>query len=166
MMGIEQKIYNISDLVTQREIWKSEGKKVVITNGCFDILHAGHVLYLEKAKSLGDILIVLANSDESVRRLKGENRPFNDEFSRTNVLAALSSIDGVLIFTEDTPEQVIRIIKPNILVKGKDYEIDEIAGGEFVLASGGKVMTISLIKGYSTSNIIHKIKDDADKRVD
>jgi len=162
MKEINQKIYRISDLLASRAEWRKEGKKVVVTNGCFDILHVGHVLYLEKAKSLGDVLLVLANSDDSVRRLKGDDRPYNDEFSRINVLAALSSVDGVTIFTEDTPEQIIEKINPDILVKGEDYQIEEIAGGEFVLASGGKVLTISLIDGYSTSNIIHKIKDDED----
>ena len=162
MEEIKQKIYNISDLLIRREEWKMESKTVVVTNGCFDILHGGHVLYLEKAKSLGDVLVVLANSDNSVKRLKGEDRPYNNEFSRTNVLAALASVDGVIVFTEDTPEQLIKRIKPNILVKGEDYKIEDIAGGEYVLSSGGKVLTISLIDGYSTSKIIHKIKDNED----
>lgn len=138
------------------DFWHDENKKIVFTNGCFDILHRGHVEYLAKAAQLGDILIVGLNSDKSVRRLKGKGRPINDEISRAVVLSALESVFCVVIFDEDTPENLIKEINPDVLVKGSDYKIDEIAGADFVKQHGGEVVTIDLVKGFSTTNIIEK----------
>ncbi len=136
--------------------WKKEGKKIVFTNGCFDIIHAGHVDYLEKAKKLGDILIVGLNSDSSVKRLKGENRPINPQEYRKKVLQALKPVDLVIIFDEDTPERLIKEIKPDVLVKGGDYTIETIVGADFVMSYGGMVKTIDFVYDISTSKIIEK----------
>ncbi len=138
--------------------WKDEGKEVVFTNGCFDILHLGHVDYLEKARNLGHKLIVGLNTDESVRRFKGKIRPLNDEMSRARVLASLVFIDLIVIFGEDTPLELICDLLPDILVKGKDYEISNIVGADVVIQHGGRVETIDLVEGFSTTNIIEKIK--------
>ena len=137
---------------------KKEGKKIVFTNGCFDIIHAGHVDYLEKAKSLGDFLIVGLNSDESVRRLKGKDRPVNPQDQRKKVLSALKPVDMVIIFDEDTPERLIKEIKPDILVKGGDWKIENIVGADFVKSYGGQVLTIDFVYDTSTSKIISKIR--------
>lgn len=138
--------------------WKAEGLQVVFTNGCFDILHLGHIDYLEKARHLGDKLVIGVNTDSSVKRLKGPLRPLNDEYSRTRILAALAFTDAVTLFDEDTPYALIGELKPDILVKGNDYLAENIVGADIVIANGGKVETISLVEGYSTSNIIDKIK--------
>ena len=132
-------------------------KRIVFTNGCFDILHAGHVKYLQQAKSLGDILVVGLNSNNSVKRLKGSTRPINDEKDRAIVLSALSSVDLVFIFEEDTPYNLISIIKPNTLVKGGDWKPNEIIGSDIVLAYGGKVKSLVFIPGNSSTAIIEKI---------
>lgn len=137
---------------------KKEGKKIVFTNGCFDIIHAGHVDYLEKAKSLGDFLIVGLNSDESVRRLKGKDRPVNPQDQRKKVLSALKPVDMVIIFDEDTPERLIKEIKPDVLVKGGDWKIENIVGSDFVKSYGGQVLTIDFVYDTSTSKIISKIR--------
>lgn len=137
---------------------KKEGKKIVFTNGCFDIIHAGHVDYLEKAKSLGDFLIVGLNSDESVRRLKGKDRPVNPQDQRKKVLSALKPVDMVIIFDEDTPERLIKEIKPDVLVKGGDWKIENIVGADFVKSYGGQVLTIDFVYDTSTSKIISKIR--------
>ncbi len=134
--------------------WQALGKKVVFTNGCFDILHAGHVRYLTAARSLGDALVVGLNSDASVRRLKGPNRPVSCEADRAEVLAALAAVDAVTIFDEDTPEALISHILPDVLVKGADWPVDRIAGAAAVLAHGGQVLTVPLLEGRSTSGII------------
>ncbi len=136
---------------------RSSAKKVVFTNGCFDILHYGHVAYLEKAKALGDILIIGLNSDVSVRRLKGKKRPVNNETDRARVLAALTCVDYVVLFRQDTPLELIRAIKPDVLVKGGDWNISRIVGAKEVLADGGKVRVIPYIKNRSTTAIIEKI---------
>lgn len=133
------------------------GKKVVFTNGCFDILHVGHVTYLAAAKLLGDILVVAVNTDESVRRLKGESRPLNTTDDRMTMLAALESVDVVFAFGEDTPLDSIRTINPDILVKGGDYTIDTIVGSDYVLQQGGKVLTIPLVPNKSTTLILDKL---------
>jgi rfaE bifunctional protein nucleotidyltransferase chain/domain len=138
--------------------WKDSGLEVVFTNGCFDILHLGHIDYLEHARALGDKLVVGLNSDPSVTRLKGEGRPINPEYARARILAALSFVDLVVIFGEDTPLELIRNLLPDILVKGKDYEISNIVGADIVIEHGGKVLTIDLVDGYSTTNIVQKIK--------
>lgn len=137
---------------------KAEGETLVMTNGCFDILHPGHVSYLKAAKSLGDKLIVAVNTDESVRRLKGPDRPINSTEHRMDVLAGLSSVDYVVPFSEDTPQRLIANLLPNILVKGGDYKIEDIAGGQEVIANGGEVKVLNFEEGCSTTNIINSIK--------
>lgn len=134
-----------------------KNKKVVFTNGCFDILHKGHVKYLADAKSLGDILVVAINSDNSVRSIKGKNRPINKAKDRAYILAALGSVDFVTIFNELTPEKTIKLLKPNILVKGADWKVSDIVGGSFVRSYGGVVKNIKFLKNYSTSSLIDKI---------
>jgi len=135
-----------------------QSKKIVFTNGCFDIIHSGHVLYLEEAKSQGDILIVGLNSDESVKRLKGNDRPINNQEDRAIVLAGLNSIDYVIEFEEDTPYNLIKIIQPDILVKGGDWAVEQIVGHDIVLNKGGKVKSLLFKEGKSTTNIINKLK--------
>ena len=137
--------------------WKNEGKKIVFTNGCFDILHAGHIDYLEKAKNLGDVLIVGLNSDTSIKRIKGKTRPVIPQEYRKRVLEGLRAVDLVIIFEEDTPERLIKEIKPDVLVKGGDWNIENIVGADFVQSYGGKVKTIEFVYDISTSKIIEKI---------
>jgi rfaE bifunctional protein nucleotidyltransferase chain/domain len=139
-------------------VWRLKEKKVVFTNGCFDILHLGHVEYLAKARDLGGILIVGLNTDDSVRRLKGAHRPVNDEDARAMVLAALSFVDAIVLFDEDTPAELISQILPDLLVKGKDYDGKTIVGADVVKAHGGEVVTIELTKGYSTTGTIHRMQ--------
>ena len=153
------KIVSLSQGIKQANDWKKLKIKVVFSNGCFDILHAGHVEYLEKARQKGDKLIVGLNSDRSVSELKGPSRPVVDEISRSRILASLEFVDLVVIFDELTPIKLIESIRPDILVKGKDYEISNIVGADFVLQNGGKVETIELTKGFSTTNVIGKIKN-------
>lgn len=136
----------------------NKGKKIVFTNGCFDILHRGHVAYLAEAKKLGDLLVVGLNSDGSVKRLKGMERPINNEIDRQYVLSQLKSVDFVEIFTEDTPLNLILKVKPNILVKGGDWKIDQIVGGREVISHGGEVFSLNFVDGYSTTSLIHKIQ--------
>ncbi len=138
--------------------WKKEGKKIVFTNGCFDIVHAGHVDYLEKAKSLGDVLVVGLNSDESIKRIKGPERPINIQEHRKRVLEALKPVDLVIIFDEDTPERLIKEIKPDVLVKGGDWKIENIVGADFVKSYGGEVKTIDFVYDISTTKIIQKAR--------
>lgn len=137
----------------------NEGKRIVFTNGCFDILHRGHVTYLAEARKLGDALIIGLNSDDSVKRLKGPERPINNETDRQYVLSQLKSVDFVEIFTDDTPLELINKIKPKVLVKGGDWKIDQIVGAKEVIANGGDVFSLNFVDGYSTTNIIHKIQD-------
>lgn len=138
---------------------KVRGKKLVFTNGCFDILHRGHVAYLNEARALGDFLIVGVNSDKSVKRLKGETRPINNEEDRKFVLQNLKSVDFVELFEEDTPLNLIKKIMPNILVKGGDWRPEQIVGSAEVLSSGGEVYSLKFINGFSTTNIINKIQE-------
>jgi len=158
-MPTANKIQSLPQLITTVENWKSEHKKIVFTNGCFDILHLGHIDYLEKARAKGDKLILGLNSDSSIKILKGENRPINNEEFRGRMLAALSFIDALVIFDEQTPLKLIETVKPDILVKGNDYLTENIVGAEFVLKNGGSVETVELVKGYSTTNLIEKIKN-------
>lgn len=137
---------------------KNKTKKIVFTNGCFDILHRGHVAYLNEAKSCGDLLILGLNSDASVKELKGPERPVNSEQDRKFVLENLRSIDFVEIFNEQTPLSLIKTIKPNILVKGGDWAIEQIVGSKEVIAAGGEVYSLNFVDGFSTTNIIEKIK--------
>ncbi|MCI5724837.1 MAG: D-glycero-beta-D-manno-heptose 1-phosphate adenylyltransferase [Fusobacterium gastrosuis] len=139
---------------------KEQGKKVVFTNGCFDILHVGHVSYLENAKRQGDILIVGVNSDESTRRLKGPTRPINNENDRACMLSALKSVDYTVIFDEDTPEDLIAYLRPSIHVKGGDYKKDDLPETKIVEAYGGKVVILNFVEGKSTTNIVNKIMGD------
>ncbi|MFA5275777.1 MAG: D-glycero-beta-D-manno-heptose 1-phosphate adenylyltransferase [Candidatus Omnitrophota bacterium] len=136
---------------------RRKGKKIVFTNGCFDILHFGHVMYLEKAKAKGDYLVVAINSDSSVRSIKGLKRPVVNEFDRARVLAGLQSVDFVVVFDEKTPLTVIRALEPDVLVKGSDWKGKGIVGADFVKSYGGKVKTVKLAKGRSTTNLIKKI---------
>jgi len=134
------------------------GGKIVFTNGCFDIIHAGHVSYLSAAKALGDILILGLNSDKSVKKLKGKSRPINTQQDRATVLAAFSFVDYVIIFEEDTPYELIKELQPDILVKGGDWHRDQIVGSDLVLKRGGKVLSLSYVQGLSTTNILDKLK--------
>lgn len=154
---IENKIKTLPNLLKIIPRLKKSGKKIVFTNGCFDILHLGHITYLEKAKSCGDILIVGINSDKSIHKIKGPHRPIQNQSSRAKVLAALSSIDYVVIFNEPTPIKLIEAIKPNVLVKGADWNIKDIVGSNIVKENKGRVAKIKFIKGFSTSNIIERI---------
>lgn len=137
---------------------KSEKKKIVFTNGCFDLLHVGHIRYLAQAKKLGDFLIIGVNSDTSVKKLKGENRPINLFEDRAALLSALNSVDLVIIFEEQTPENLIKDIVPDVLVKGGDYNIEDIVGYQTIIQNGGQVKTLSFYDGYSSTNYINKIK--------
>lgn len=147
------------EILQIRNKLKKENKKVVFTNGCFDIIHAGHVDYLTKAKALGDILIVGINSDISVRIIKGEKRPILKESERTFIIASLKPVDYVTLFDEDTPQNLIEDIIPDILIKGSDWAIDKIVGRDVVLANGGVVKTIEFVNDQSTSKIINTILD-------
>ena len=138
--------------------WKESGEKIVFTNGCFDILHAGHIHLLKEAKNLGDRLLIGLNSDQSVQNLKGPDRPLNPEYARASVLESLSMVDGVTIFQEDTPHELVKEIIPHVLVKGGDYSIENVVGADTVRASGGKVVLIPILKGYSTSDLITRIR--------
>jgi rfaE bifunctional protein nucleotidyltransferase chain/domain len=152
------KISELSSLKTRVSQWQNEGKKVVFTNGVFDLLHIGHITYLSKAAELGDKLIIGLNADSSVKRIKGDDRPVNDQNSRAALLAALFFVDAVVVFEEDTPRNLITTLLPDILVKGADYEIENIVGAKEVLANGGEVKTITFVEGYSSTSIIQKIR--------
>jgi len=157
---IKAKIFTWDRLQKQIGIWRFQDKKIVFSNGCFDVLHLGHVEYLAKARDLGDILIVGLNSDESVRRIKGAHRPVNNQEARAITLAAMRFVDCVILFGEDTPQEIIKLIQPDILVKGKDYDGKEIVGSDVIKARGGQIVTIELTKGYSTTHVIelaHKV---------
>lgn len=135
---------------------KSSGKKIVFTNGCFDLLHVGHVRYLQEARKLGDLLVVGVNSDASVKRLKGPTRPVQTENDRAEILAALGCVDFTVIFTEDTPLELIKNVLPDILVKGGDWKIESIVGADIVMANGGQVMSLQFVDGKSTTSLIQK----------
>lgn len=138
--------------------WRKQGETIVFTNGCFDIMHLGHVDYLSKAADMGTKLVIGVNTDSSVSNIKGPNRPITNETSRSMLLAALHFVDAVILFGEATPKELIAIVKPDVLVKGADYTKETIVGHDFVVANGGKVETIAFLDGYSTSSIINKIK--------
>lgn len=154
---IENSVLTDESLEQMLAFWRFKGKKIVFSNGCFDILHRGHVDYLSKAADLGDVLIIGINTDASVHRLKGNTRPINDEQSRALIVAALNFVTAVVLFDEDTPYELIKKVQPDILVKGNDYLPEEIVGYDVVKAKGGEVVTIPLVKGYSTTSIEHKI---------
>jgi rfaE bifunctional protein nucleotidyltransferase chain/domain len=153
------KIQPLAALKTMVLAWQKEGKKIVFTNGVFDLLHIGHVTYLAKAAELGDKLIIGLNADSSVKRIKGDSRPINDQSSRAALLASLFFVNGVVLFEEDTPFNLITSLMPDILVKGADYTIDNIVGAKEVISNGGEVKTITFVEGYSSTSIIKKIKE-------
>lgn len=150
---INKKLIERNNLDTVLNKYREENKKIVFTNGCFDIIHRGHVEYLQKARELGDLLILGLNSDDSVKRLKGNDRPINNEIDRAIVLAALECINYISIFNEDKPLELIKIVKPDILVKGGDYKIEDVVGREY----SKETVLIDFVDGYSTTNIIKKI---------
>nr|WP_319401079.1 D-glycero-beta-D-manno-heptose 1-phosphate adenylyltransferase [uncultured Carboxylicivirga sp.] len=158
LQRIENKIKTSKEAEVTIEQWNDNGEKVVFTNGCFDIVHRGHIDYLSKAKDLGTKLVLGLNTDASVRRLKGDSRPIVDEHSRAILLAALQFIDLVVYFDEDTPYELIKTVQPDILVKGSDYKAEDIVGYDIVTAKGGKVETIDFVEGFSTTTIVEKIK--------
>ena len=156
--NINSKIYSLLDLKTQSDKWKINGEKIVFTNGCFDLLHRGHVEVLANTADLGDRLIIGLNSDSSIKDLKGENRPIIDETSRAILLASLQFVDAIVFFTEETPHKLIETLVPDVLAKGGDYKVKEIAGNEVVLENGGEVILVPFIDGFSSTNIVEKIK--------
>ena len=156
--SIPDKIFTINELNHQLNRWRLINKKIVFTNGVFDILHEGHIASLSEAALYGHVLIVGINSDASVKRLKGESRPVNNEGSRTLLMASLVMVDAVILFEEDTPLNLISSILPDVLVKGGDYTIDEIVGAKEVLANGGEVKIVPILEGFSTTGIIEKMK--------
>jgi len=152
------KIVSIEAMIAERERLRGEGKRLVFTNGCFDLLHPGHVSYLKQARSLGDALVVALNSDRSVRELKGEGRPILNQQERAEVIGALEAVDYVTIFDEETPRKLIAAVLPDVLVKGGDWAVDEIVGREDVEAAGGQTLSLPYIEGSSTTDIIERIK--------
>jgi len=152
-------IYSLQELITIRKNWTKSGERIVFTNGVFDLIHPGHILYLEEAAQLGTKLIIGLNSDSSAKTLnKGDHRPINDEIARAIVISALKSVDAVVLFDESTPISLIEAIKPDTLVKGGDYSIDQIVGADIVIANGGQVKTLQFVEGYSTTAIEQKIQ--------
>ncbi|HUP13549.1 MAG TPA: D-glycero-beta-D-manno-heptose 1-phosphate adenylyltransferase [Niastella sp.] len=156
--SIQQKLFSLDALLQQVLRWRLLGKALAFTNGCFDILHAGHIKSLTEAAQHGDILIVAINADTSVKKLKGAGRPLNNEQSRALLLASLAVVDAVVIFSEDTPRELIKAIRPDALVKGGDYKIEDIAGAREVLSWGGQVFINPIVPGFSTTGIIDKIQ--------
>lgn len=155
----QHKIHDLPSLLSQLVKWRKAGDRIIFTNGCFDILHAGHIRYLETASALGERLIIGVNDDDSVRRLKGETRPINVLASRMYLLASLSCVDAVVSFSEDTPLELILAINPDILVKGGDYKVEDIVGSTEVLRNGGRIEVIPFIEGFSTTRLENKILD-------
>jgi rfaE bifunctional protein nucleotidyltransferase chain/domain len=155
---IQSKIIDIDQLDSRLAYWKFKNQKIVFTNGCFDILHRGHIEYLAQAAHFGDILIIGLNTDNSVRRLKGDARPVQDQYARALLLASLHFVNAVIYFDEDTPYELIQKVQPDILIKGSDYHVEDIVGYDIVQKKGGQVKTIDFIPGYSTTSIIEKLK--------
>ena len=155
---IKSKILSSENLNIHLNVWRFKDQKIVFTNGCFDVLHYGHIIYLSRAKDLGNKLIIGLNSDPSVKRLKGEGRPINHQDSRAIALASLQFVDAVILFDEDTPYELIKRVQPDILVKGSDYKPEDIVGADIVLGRGGEIRTIDFVEGYSSTNIINKLK--------
>ena len=153
------KIFNINELRDAIEKWRSEDKVIVFTNGCFDIIHRGHIEYIANAKKMGDILVLGLNSDQSVKMLKGPDRPYVSQSDRAYILSQLIPVDAVSIFEEDTPLKLIKLVKPDVLVKGGDYSLDEIVGKNVVEKYGGNVVAIPLVEGKSTTGLIEKIRN-------
>ena len=157
--GAAENVLGETGLVTVLEDLRAQGQRIVMTNGCFDLIHPGHVRFLQQARALGDVLVVAVNDDDSVRRLKGESRPVNTLYDRVAVLAALSAVDYVVSFSEDTPARLIEAFAPDVLVKGGDYDVEQIAGHESVLARGGEVRVLDFVDGHSTSRLIERLND-------
>lgn len=156
---IRSKIFDTENLKRQLSVWRILSKKIVFTNGCFDILHLGHIDYLSKAAQEGDVLVIGVNTDKSTSNLKGPHRPINNEEQRSMILASLRFTDAVILFDEPTPYELIKLVQPDVLVKGADYKAEEIVGYDVVTAKGGKVKTIEFLPGYSTSKIEEKIRN-------
>jgi D-beta-D-heptose 7-phosphate kinase/D-beta-D-heptose 1-phosphate adenosyltransferase len=161
IQAIPLKILTLSELQKQARRWRLQNKKVIFTNGVFDILHEGHIASLSEAASYGDILVVGLNSDASVKRLKGPGRPVNGEAARALILASLLMTDAIVLFEEDTPLNLIKTLMPDVLVKGGDYTVEQIAGAKDVLAAGGEVKLAAIVEGISTTGIIEKMKNSA-----
>lgn len=159
LLQIQSKIKSRKEIIASAEQWRAEGKKIVFTNGCFDIVHMGHIDYLSKASDLGDVLIIGVNSDASVRKLKGNNRPLQDEKTRASLLSSFFFVTATVIFEEETPYELIQSVQPNVLVKGSDYKEEDIVGADIVKANNGTVETIDFLTGYSTSSIIDKANE-------
>lgn len=157
---IQSKIIDINNIEPFLTYWNLKNKKIVFTNGCFDILHRGHIEYLAQAANRGDVLVIGLNTDNSVRRIKGDSRPVQDEYARAILLASLSFVAAVILFDDDTPYELIKKVQPDVLIKGSDYKIEDIVGYDIVNAKGGEVVTIDFIEGYSTTSIIEKLKKD------
>jgi rfaE bifunctional protein nucleotidyltransferase chain/domain len=155
---IQSKIIDIDQLDSKLAYWNFKNQKIVFTNGCFDILHRGHIEYLAQAASFGDILMIGLNTDDSVRKLKGDSRPVQDQYARALLLASLHFVHAVVYFDEDTPYELIKKVQPDILIKGSDYHVEDIVGYDIVMQKGGVVKTIDFIPGYSTTSIIEKLK--------
>ena len=156
---LNTKIYSLEELENQVNAWKQAGEEVVFTNGCFDIIHRGHIEVLVQTADLGNRLIIGLNSDSSIQKLKGKNRPIIDEQSRAILLASFSFVDAVILFSEDTPINLIRTLKPDVLAKGGDYEISTIVGHKVVQENGGQVILVPFVDGFSSTTIIDKIKN-------
>ena len=156
---IQKKIFLLDELKTQVDSWKESGEKIVFTNGCFDIVHRGHIEVLANTADFGDKLIIGLNSDSSIKKLKGENRPIINEKSRALLLASLTFVDAVVLFSEETPINLISTLLPNILAKGGDYDISTIVGNEVVKNNGGEVILVPFVDGFSSTDIIEKIKN-------
>ena len=157
---LNSKILDKERLLVKLTDWKEENKKIVFTNGCFDLIHLGHIEVIARSADLGDILIIGVNTDNSIKRLKGQNRPIVEEISRAKQLAALEFVDAVVFFDQDTPIDLIKVINPNVITKGGDYNTDQVIGNDIVTQNDGEVVIIPLTQGYSTTSILEKIKDE------
>ena len=157
---LNSKILDKERLLVKLTDWKEEDKKIVFTNGCFDLIHLGHIEVIARSADLGDILIIGVNTDNSIKRLKGKNRPIVEEISRAKQLAALEFVDAVVFFDQDTPMDLIKMINPNVITKGGDYNTDQVIGNDIVTQNNGEVVIIPLTQGYSTTSILEKIRDE------
>ena len=157
---VKNKIFNKNNLLKKLEIWRGSNKKIVFTNGCFDLIHLGHIEVLARSADLGDILIIGVNTDSSIKELKGNNRPIIEENSRAQQLASLEFVDAVILFNEQTPLELIKVIKPNVITKGGDYNSEQVVGNKIAVKNEGEVIIIPLTQGYSTTSILDKIKND------
>ena len=157
---VKNKILNKNNLLEKLQTWRGANKKIVFSNGCFDLIHLGHIEVLARSADLGDILIIGVNTDSSIKKLKGNNRPIIEENSRAQQLASLEFVDAVVLFNEQTPLELIKVIKPNIITKGGDYNFEQVVGNEIAVKNEGKVIIIPLTQGYSTTSILNKIKND------